>query len=1006
MKSTFPFVILLLLAMGTASAWLAWPGDIDHSDRLELQEVKALVMSGDDQIRLTLEGRGIDSRTRFSLYPDFGNRQLIQSRLPLDSQVWGLAGRGHHVYVANGTAGLVIVDVSQPDRPAVLSSLALPGAAWRVALRGDVALVLTIKEGLHLVDVSAPEHPVLLHTLALSGPLLDFVCNDRFAYVAAAGRGVYVIDLKNPADPILLKTIRSPGGGRGVALQGDQLAVAAGNQGVLLFHGAAAGALELVAQTKVDDKLTQVEFASAQTLYAASSSRLYQIPLGVDPAPAKLVQDDLFSVFCLTKSEDKLLVGTDQGIYVYAQTIDSELELKGFLANSSTIGDLLFIQERIFFGDNLFGLQAFPENAVFRVHKVLGHSFPGSANSFALLGSRLVLAGSPYGLRIDERLEGNQFESLGALYPDRRATSFALGAGRIYLGATAGGLIVMENNQGRLQTLNRIELPGVAVDMLRYQTLLLVADSVAGLLCFDISEPDHPLRVSSLPSEGSPVRLAYADSTVYLADAHGGLLVASLSEDGSLLERQRLSLSEAVEDVAVLRDQVVVQLETGELLQLKKSAGLLRPAGSVKVSGGSHSIDATGDRLYVYTHTPELLVFGAGQSLTGNLVLVDHLPMQGLQGTLRLQDGVLQVAVPGHGVYLYSTEDSRKLSLIEQIEGPQKVIDFQIDGEQVLVLNQDNSVALFARKAAGNGIEDFLNADGQVVKLLGNLALLSIGDRLQVIDISRPDELRIVGALKFPGSVTDIEIKGEIVYVTVRGHGLYLTDVTASGVPRVISFFKTPGSALAVAIKENLALVACSEAGLVSVDVSNPTKPVLRDALVLAHPLNKFSDFRDVAVAGGFAFVADLQNGLIVASVTAQGDLEIVSQLKMSGYASSLFHHNQFIYVADHLAGIVVIDVKDPPRPELLCNIEWARVARDLWVDDDDILALAGRAAFFSVPVPRKGTGIVPSANGLSVQFQRPRKAGYYSIRAAGLSGVDDLVGRVHVNEQGVVSLH
>src|SRR5207248_627010 len=70
-------------------------------------------------------------------------------------------------YVATGSYGLAIVDVSQFNQPIVLSQLPLPGDSVDVAVDTvrDLAVVASGAAGVHVVNVSDPMHPTRIGTI-------------------------------------------------------------------------------------------------------------------------------------------------------------------------------------------------------------------------------------------------------------------------------------------------------------------------------------------------------------------------------------------------------------------------------------------------------------------------------------------------------------------------------------------------------------------------------------------------------------------------------------------------------------------------------------------------------------------------------------------------------------------------------------------------------------------------------------------------------------------------
>ena len=99
-------------------------------------------------------------------------------------------------YVATGSAGLAIVDVSSFKKPVVLAELDLPGVASGVAVdtsRG-LAVVATGESGLVIVNVADGTRPAVVQTVALADPARRVVVRDGIAYVAS-GTALSLVDI-------------------------------------------------------------------------------------------------------------------------------------------------------------------------------------------------------------------------------------------------------------------------------------------------------------------------------------------------------------------------------------------------------------------------------------------------------------------------------------------------------------------------------------------------------------------------------------------------------------------------------------------------------------------------------------------------------------------------------------------------------------------------------------------------------------------------------------------
>jgi hypothetical protein len=100
-------------------------------------------------------------------------------------------------YVAASSAGLVVLDVRVPARPAVIGRLAINGVAARMVLAEGLLYAAAGAGGMHIIDVRQPAAPHLVGTFPKIAT--DVAVKDQVAYVVA--RDLMVVDVSDPAAP-------------------------------------------------------------------------------------------------------------------------------------------------------------------------------------------------------------------------------------------------------------------------------------------------------------------------------------------------------------------------------------------------------------------------------------------------------------------------------------------------------------------------------------------------------------------------------------------------------------------------------------------------------------------------------------------------------------------------------------------------------------------------------------------------------------------------------------
>ena len=114
-----------------------------------------------------------------------------------------VAVQGSYAYIGEG-ASFVVLNVSNPDAPAVVTRLALPGNARDIALSGNYAYVADDDSGLQVVDIVNPLTPTLRGYFDTPGQSYGVALLGGRAYVADGDAGLQILDLGNPIRPTFM----------------------------------------------------------------------------------------------------------------------------------------------------------------------------------------------------------------------------------------------------------------------------------------------------------------------------------------------------------------------------------------------------------------------------------------------------------------------------------------------------------------------------------------------------------------------------------------------------------------------------------------------------------------------------------------------------------------------------------------------------------------------------------------------------------------------------------
>ena len=223
----------------------------DGLRRLDLSEPGAPVVSGTVETRGQAVGVAVsgdrvyvgDNSLGFDVVDSAGAMQRAGEYLG-DGFPRDIAATRALVFVADQPAGLIVVDVSDPAAPTVAGGLSLgrepivgvvvPDARSWDAAPPPVAAVASGTAGLLVVDVSDPRAPVVAAPIAPGGRFAGVAMWGERLFVAGAG-ALRVFDLADPGQPALIAGSEL-GGEVGAVAVGEELVFVATPGEILIFR--------------------------------------------------------------------------------------------------------------------------------------------------------------------------------------------------------------------------------------------------------------------------------------------------------------------------------------------------------------------------------------------------------------------------------------------------------------------------------------------------------------------------------------------------------------------------------------------------------------------------------------------------------------------------------------------------------------------------------------------------------------------------------------------------
>ena len=437
---------------------------------------------------------------------------------------------GSYAYVADGSRGLRVVDVSNPIMPTEVSFCDTPGYAYDVAIVGNIAYVADYSAGLRLVDVSDPAAPHQVGSCDTPGNAHGVAIAGNIAYVADYSAGLRLVDVSDPAGPHEVGFCDTPGTARGVAVAGSYAYVADGSRGLWLVDVSDPAAPPEVGFYDTPGYAYGVAIAGNIAYVADYSAGLRLVDVSDPAAPHQVGSCDT--------------PGNAHGVAI--------------------AGNIAYV------ADYSAGLRLVDVSDPAGPHEVGFCDTPGYAYGVAIAGNIAYVADGSRGLGVIRVSDPAAPDELGFCDTPGSARGVAVSGNIAYVADYSAGLRVVDVTYPTIPTeVGFYDTPGYAYDVAIVGNIAYVADYSAGLRVVDVSEPAAPDGVGSYNTPGYAYDVAIAGNLAYIADGDEGLRVVDVSEPAAPAEVGFYDTPGTAYGVAVAEGYVYVADYDGGLFILR-----------------------------------------------------------------------------------------------------------------------------------------------------------------------------------------------------------------------------------------------------------------------------------------------------------------------------------------------------------------------------------------------------------------------------------------------------
>lgn len=544
-----------------------------------------------------------------------------------------------------------------------------------------------------------------------------------------------------------------------------------------------------------------------------------------------------------------------------------------------------------------------------------------------------------------------------------------------------------------------------------------LAAGQAGLRIIDLSIPDSPREVGYYDTLGSANAVAIRDNYAYVADGREGLRVIDVSNPAAPREVGGFDTPGNAEDVAIAgRFAYVADGRSGLLvIDIDNPEKPVQPEGQqpLNLRGGASRVASRGEYAFVAGSGETIRVVRISRQ--GALQEVGSVDVRGRVWNLEIFGNRAYVAAGRGGLHVLDVSDPEKIT-------PLGVYELGIEAKGVDVVGP---YAYLADGSAGLRILDLGNlkeikevgrlsglTDARDVRVSGSSVYVADGYvGLRVVEAVVRLDLKLISPAEERGNTQDVAVQGQYAFLANEGRGVRMVDIAQPDSPNEVAFYDTPGDAIAVQVAGDFVYVAERGEGLrvLTFSLAEGVPEITERRLVETE-----GEVNDLALTDQFAYVADGSAGLLVLDIRDPSTPVRTGVEDTPGNANGVAVFGDYAYVADSGSGLRVINIIDPAVPTEVGSINIAGEARKVVVvqvsNPDRVLAFvaAGNGGLQVVDVSEPNApqlaGVLPAQDRFIMDVSVDGDRAYLAARGQGLRVVD-IADPVRPVEVGSLSL-
>lgn len=459
-----------------------------------------------------------------------------------------IALAGPLLYLAAGSDGMVVVDVSDPQNPVQIGAVDTPGYSVGIKLQSEIAYIADAS-GIHAIDIHDPKAPVIIGTFPTDGECFAIEISNQILYAVDSGfdinedYGLHIIQASDPANMVELSSIVFPASLNDkteIIVQNDHLYVTISDLGLLTYDVS-----NPALPSKLDSYLPQENapihqswaaqdmIINGSTAYVNFGTQISVLDIS-NPSSVLLLNEIIAPEYIndiAVAGPDLFLVTSSGTVYIADPLHQGQSPFIGYFNNPGWWQYDVEVQGTLAFVGTRTGLQ------IIDISNPESPSFVGSyetnqyAYSVSVNGPYAYIASRTLGiLIIDVDDPANPF-LVGSISQFIDFREIEVVGNIAYTVASNGALVIVDASDPTTPRVDGIlNQPGLNGDLHISGSTAYLANKSGGLRIIDVSDTSSPSLVGSYTTAHWTSAVTVEGTTAYLCDTDTGLNIVDISD--------------------------------------------------------------------------------------------------------------------------------------------------------------------------------------------------------------------------------------------------------------------------------------------------------------------------------------------------------------------------------------------------------------------------------------------------------------------------------------------